>query len=159
MVPLSQTCLKRPGGHFELPTPCIHPFWLCSGKPQHLCKSTTPGPSPSSFWDPTSFDRCFHPNQRTLPSSPPLPALPFWMTLQSVGANTMRSWNENCQAGPNVKTNPATEIDDYRVQIRVRVGSKTCPMQKRYRNGYAPTDWWFKSFSRAIALLRIVITR
>ena len=45
-----------------------------------------------------------------------------------------------CKAGPNVKTNPATEIDDYRVQIRVRVGSKTCPMQKRYRNRYAPTD-------------------
>ena len=51
-VPLCQACLKRPGGHFEVPKSYIHPFWLCSGKPQALCKSTTSGPFPSPFWDP-----------------------------------------------------------------------------------------------------------
>ena len=64
-VPLSQACSKRPSGHFELPKFYIHPVLLCSGQPQHLCKSTTLGPSPG---DPPPF-----------PSRGPSP-FPLWFS-------------------------------------------------------------------------------
>ena len=72
-VPLSQACLKRPGCHFELPNSYIHHLLLCSGKPQHLWKSTTCGPSPG---DPPPF-----PFQGTLP----LPPLILWWVCEVCG--------------------------------------------------------------------------
>ena len=49
---IERRCQASSGGHFVLPNSYIHPRKLCSGQPQHLWKSTTPGPSPSSSWDP-----------------------------------------------------------------------------------------------------------
>ena len=45
---IKRRCQASSGGHFALPNSHIHPTKLCSGQPQHLCKSTTPAPSPSS---------------------------------------------------------------------------------------------------------------
>ena len=59
---IKRRCLASSGGHFSLPNSYIHPTKLCSGKPHHLCKSATCGPSPG---DPPPF-----PFQGTLPLPP-----------------------------------------------------------------------------------------
>ena len=49
---IKRRCQASSGGHFALPYSYMHPTKLCSGQPQHLWKSTSPGPSPSSPGDP-----------------------------------------------------------------------------------------------------------
>ena len=49
---IERRCQASSGCHFALPNSYIHPTKLCSAKYQHLVESPTPGPSPSSSWDP-----------------------------------------------------------------------------------------------------------
>ena len=49
---LERRCQASSGGHFVLPNSYIHPTKLCSGQPQHLCKSAIVGPSAGSPRDP-----------------------------------------------------------------------------------------------------------
>ena len=72
---IERICQESSGGHFELPKSYVSPWKLCSAQPQHLCKSTTPGPFPSS------------------PRDPPAPQITRWAQLSSLQRGSKRQNN------------------------------------------------------------------